>query len=110
MLLKYIIPVIFLSVVSFSHAANETSSIHTPSGQSISLGDSYSDMQNRMSLSPNSMSTHEIKEGKNHYLAMDYTYTVENMLYTITIVNDRVKKIEWLNTDQDINKDQITKQ
>lgn len=93
MLFKSLISLIFLSAITFTHAANETSSIHTPSGQSISLGDSYTDMQNRMSLSPNSMSTHEIKEGKNLYLAMDYTYTVENMLYTITIVNDRVKKL-----------------
>jgi hypothetical protein len=103
MLLKHLIPIIFLSTISFTHAANETSSIRTPAGQSITLGDSYTDMQNRMDLSPSSMITHELKEGKNHYLAMDYTYEVENMLYTITIVNDRVKKIEWLNTDQDMH-------
>lgn len=102
MLLKHLIPIIFLSAISFTHAANETSSIRTPAGQSITLGDSYTDMQNRMDLSPSSMITHELKEGKNRYLAMDYTYEVENMLYTITIVNDRVKKIEWLNTDQDM--------
>ncbi len=102
MLLKHLIPIIFLSAISFTHAANETSSIRTPAGQSITLGDSYTDMQNRMDLSPSSMITHELKEDKNRYLAMDYTYEVENMLYTITIVNDRVKKIEWLNTDQDM--------
>ena len=104
MLLKYLIPIILFSSISFTHAANETSSIRTSAGQSLSLGDSYADMQSRMHLSPSSMDTHEIKEGKNLYLAMDYTYEVENMLYTITIVNDRVKKIEWLNTDQDIKK------
>ncbi|OTG63003.1 hypothetical protein B9T29_04760 [Acinetobacter sp. ANC 3903] len=110
MLFKYLIPIMFFSAVSFTHAANETSSIRTPAGQSIILGDSYADMQSRMHLSPSSMITREFKEGKNRYLAMHYTYEVENMLYTITIVNDRVKKIEWLNTDQDINKDQITKE
>lgn len=110
MLFKQLIPIMFFSAVSFTHAASETSSIRTPEGQTLSLGDSFADMQNRLHLSPSSMITHELQEGKKHYLAMDYTYEVENMLYTITIVNDRVKKIEWLNTDQDINKDQITKQ
>ena len=53
------------------------------------------------------MITREFKEGKNLDLAMDYKYEIENMMYTITIVNDRVRKIEWLNTDQEI-KDKIT--
>ncbi len=110
MLLKHLIPITFLSVISFTHAANETSSIYTPEGQTLSVGDSYSDMQNRMHLSPNSMISHEFQENKKQYLAMDYTYEVENMLYTITIVNDRVKKIAWLNTDQDIKQAKIIKE
>ncbi|OTG73990.1 hypothetical protein B9T26_07570 [Acinetobacter sp. ANC 4169] len=109
MLFKRLIPLIFLSAMTFTHAASETSSIRTHEGQTLSLGDSFSDMQNRLHLSPSSMITHEFQEGKKHYLAMDYTYEVENMLYTITIVNDQVKKIKWLNTDQDI-KNKITKQ
>jgi len=95
--------------MTFTHADTETSSIRTPEGQTISLGDSYIDMQNRMHLSPNSMMSHELQEGKKHFLAMDYTYEVENMRYIITIVNDQVKKIKWLNTDQDI-KNTLTKE
>lgn len=109
MLFKYLIPVMFLSIMTFGHAA-ETSSIRTPEGQTLSLGDSFTDMQTRLHLSPSSMVSREFKENKKDYLAMDYTYEVENMLYTITIVNDQVKKIEWLNTDQDIKKDQMTKE
>ena len=88
--------------MSFAHTANETSSILTPEGQLISLGDTFADMQNRLKLSPNSMITREFKEGEKLDLAMDYKYEIENMMYTITIVNDRVRKIEWLNTDQEI--------
>ena len=106
-LLKKLLPCILLTAMSFAHAANETSSIRTPEGQLISLGDTFTDMQNRLKLSPNSMITHEFKEGKNLDLAMDYKYEIENMMYTITIVNDRVRKIEWLNTHQEI-KDKLT--
>lgn len=108
MRLKGLLPFIFISAMGFAHAANETSSIRTPAGQIISLGDSFTDMENRMKLSPTSMITHEIIEGKNSALAMDYRYEIENMIYTITIINDQVKKIEWLNTDQDI-KDPLKK-
>lgn len=110
MLLKHLIPIIFLSITTFTHAANETSSIRTPEGQSLSLGDSFTDMQTRLHLSPSSIVSHELKEDKNLHLAMDYTYEIENMLYTITIVNNRVKKIEWLNTDQGIKKDPMSKE
>ena len=101
-MLKQSLALILLTAMSFAHAANQTSSIRTPEGQFISLGDSFTDMQNRLKLSPNSMITREFKEGKNLDLAMDYKYEIENMMYTITIVNDHVKKIEWLNTDQEI--------
>ena len=52
------------------------------------------------------MITREFKDGENLDLAMDYKYEIENMMYTITIVNDHVKKIEWFNTDQEI-KDEL---
>ncbi|WP_425915589.1 hypothetical protein [Acinetobacter sp. TSRC1-2] len=106
-MLKQLLPFILLTAISFTHAANETFSINTPEGQLISLGDTFTDMQSRLKLSPNSMITRELKEGENRYLAMEYKYEIENMMYTITIVHDRVKKIEWLNTDQEI-KDRIT--
>lgn len=91
--------------MSFAHAANETSSIRTPEGQLISLGDTFIDMQNRLKLSPNSMLTREFKDGENVNLVMDYKYEIENMMYTITIVNDYIKKIKWQNTDQEIKED-----
>ncbi|MDK1684105.1 hypothetical protein [Acinetobacter terrestris] len=105
-MLKKLLPCILLTAMSFTHAANQTSSIRTPEGQFISLGDSFTDMQNRLKLSPNSMITREFKDGENVDLAMDYKYEIENMMYTITIVNDHVKKIEWFNTDQEI-KDEL---
>ena len=101
-MLKQLLPCILLTAMSFAHTANETSSILTPEGQLISLGDTFADMQNRLKLSPNSMITREFEEGEKLDLAMDYKYEIENMMYTITIVNDRVRKIEWLNTDQEI--------
>ncbi|WP_445660917.1 hypothetical protein [Acinetobacter sp. F16] len=101
-MLKQLLTCTLLTAMSFVHAANETSSIQTPEGQLISLGDTFTDMQNRLNLSPNSMNTREFKEGGNVYLAMDYKYEIENMMYTITIVNNYVKRIEWLNTDQEI--------
>lgn len=91
-MLKKLLPCILLTAMSFTHTANETSSIRTQEGQLISLGDTFTDMQNRLKLSPNSMITRKFKEGENLDLAMDYKYEIENMMYTITIVNDRVRK------------------
>lgn len=106
-MLKQLLTCIFLTAMSFAQAANQTSSIRTSEGQFISLGDSFKEMQNRLNLSPNSMITREFKDGENVDLAIDYKYKIENMMYTITIVNDHVKKIEWFNTDQEI-KDELT--
>lgn len=48
-----------------------------PEGQLISLGDTFTDIHNRFKLSPNSMITRELKEGKNRYLVMDYKYEIK---------------------------------
>lgn len=89
-----------LSLSSIAIAANQTTTLRTPTGQLVSVGDSYTELVTRMDQSPLSMNSYEWKQGKNRYMAMDYLYQIENTVYTVTVVNNQVKKIEWINKDQ----------
>ncbi|OTG65597.1 hypothetical protein [Acinetobacter silvestris] len=93
--------IFFLSLTcsSLLFAANETDTLRTANGQLVTIGDSYTKLIDRMDQSPLSMSSYEWKEGKNSYTAMDYIYQIENTIYTVTVVNNQVKKIEWINKD-----------
>lgn len=79
--MEYILLKQFLSFIYssnyFSRADTETYFINMPEGQLISLGDIFTDIHNRFKLSPNSMITRELKEGKNRYLVMDYKYEIK---------------------------------
>lgn len=78
-------------------AANQTDTLRTSNGQLVTVGNNYSDFIKRMDQSPVSMHSYTWNEGKKHSTAMDYVYQIENTLYTVTVVNNKVKKIEWVN-------------
>ncbi len=78
-------------------AANPTDTLRTSNGQLVTIGNSYTELVKRIDQSPISMHSYIWKEGKKSYTAMDYLYQIENTLYTVTVVNNKVKKIEWVN-------------
>ena len=78
------------------YAANESRSFRTPSGQIISLGDSYAKLSSHMKQTPTSTQHYEWKEGKNRFTAYSYTYEFHDLIYTFTVVNNEIRKIEWI--------------
>lgn len=93
---------ILIFFLSFSYAgllfaANQTDTLRTSNGQLVTIGNSYSEFIKRMDQSPLSMHSYPWKEGRNSSTAMDYVYKIENTLYTVTVVNNKVRKIEWVN-------------
>lgn len=88
---------LLLSNVVFAGTA--ASSIRTDSGQIVSVGDSMNDMMSRINQSPVSMSSYETKEGELTVTVSDYTYNIDNIRYTFSVVNNQVRKIEWIRND-----------
>lgn len=78
-------------------AANPTDTLRTSNGQLVTIGNSYTELVKRIDQSPISMHSYIWKEGKKSSTAMDYLYQIENTLYTVTVVNNKVRKIEWVN-------------
>ena len=80
-------------------AGTAASSVRTDSGQIVSVGDSLTEMSSRINQSPVSMNSYETKEGETTVTVSDYTYDIDNIRYTFTIINNQVKKIEWTRKD-----------
>lgn len=86
---------IFVIGTSYATAATETRTIRTENGQLVSLGDSYIQLVQNMQQSPISVRNYEWKEGRKQLTASDYVYLVGNTYYTVTIVDNVIKKIVW---------------
>ena len=84
-----------MSASTLTFAASETTSIRTVGGQIISIGDSLSDMVTRLDQSPKSMNTYEVKENDVGKTVSDYVYEISGITYTLTIINNQVRKIVW---------------
>lgn len=85
---------------SFSHAASVESFV-TAERQTITLGDTVEEMQARMKASPISVHSHALPEkDQKAQLAIDYTYEIENIRYVITIINDKISKIQTESLDK----------
>lgn len=79
---------------SYAHAADVERFV-TAERQTITLGDTVEEMQARMKASPMSVNSQALSEGgQKAQLAIDYTYEIENMRYVITVINDRINKIQ----------------
>lgn len=88
-----------LFISSFAIAGTSTSAVRTSTGQMVNVGDSVSEMMLRIAQSPVSMNSYEMKEGDLTVTASDYTYDIDNVIYTFTVVNNQVRKIEWVRKD-----------
>ena len=84
-----------MSASTLTFAASETTSIRTVTGQIVSIGDSFSDVVTRLDQSPKSMNTYEIKEDNVVKTVSDYVYEISGITYTLTIINNQVRKIVW---------------
>lgn len=91
---------LLLAAASFSHAADVESFV-TAERQTITLGDTVEEMQARMKASPMSVISHALPEkDQKAHLAIDYTYEIENVRYVITIINDKISKIQTESLDK----------
>lgn len=86
---------VFAIGTSYATAATETRTIRTENGQLVSLGDSYIQLVQNMQQPPMSVRNYEWKEGRKQLTASDYVYLVGNTYYTVTIVDNVIKKIVW---------------
>lgn len=86
---------VFVIGTSYATAATETRTIRTENGQLVSLGDSYIQLVQNMQQSPISVRNYEWKEGKKQLTASDHVYLVGNAYYTVTIIDNVIKKIVW---------------
>ena len=91
--------ILSLFISSFAFAATSTSAVRTSSGQIVNVGDTVSEMMMRIAQSPVSMNSYEVKENDLTVTASDYTYDIDNVLYTLTVINNQVRKIEWVRKD-----------
>lgn len=80
---------------SYATAAKETRVIRAENGQLVSLGDSYIQLVQNMQQPPISVRNYEWEEGDQQFTASDHVYLVGNTYYTVTIVDNVIKKIVW---------------
>jgi len=88
-----------LIISNFAYAVVTTSTVRTSSGQLVSLGDTYAEMAARINQSPVSMRSYETKQAETTITVSDYTYEIENILYTFTVINNQIQKITWMRKD-----------
>ncbi|TCB36209.1 hypothetical protein E0H82_05415 [Acinetobacter sp. ANC 4910] len=86
---------VFAIGTSYATAATETRVIRAENGQLVSLGDSYIQLVQNMQQPPISIRNYEWEEGRKQLTASDHVYLVGNTYYTVTIVDNVIKKIVW---------------
>ncbi|MCU4571625.1 hypothetical protein [Acinetobacter ursingii] len=76
-------------------ASTETSTVRSQNGSLVYLGDSYANLMQKMQQAPVSQRSYEWEENRKKLTAVDYIYLIDNTYYTVTVVNNVVKKIVW---------------
>ena len=92
--MKRLIP--FLCALSLSNFcfATETSSFKTATGQTLKIGDSLNDLISKTAQSPDSLKTTELQYGDELVTAIRYDYSIGQTVYTVTVVKEKILKIE----------------
>ena len=93
--MKIIIAFFLICTFSSLSFANETSSFKTATGQTITIGDSLNDLIAKTAQSPAGLKTSEWTEGNETVSALSYEYIIGQTIYTVTVVRDKILKIEW---------------
>ena len=76
-------------------ASSETNSIRSQNGSLVYIGDSYANLMQKIQQAPVSQRSYEWEENRKKLSAVDYIYLIDNTYYTVTVVNNVVKKIVW---------------
>lgn len=84
-----------LSLSTLVFAATETSSFRTVSNRTVALGDSLTQLISRTGQSPSSMKSIAWQDGANTINAMQYDYNIGDNVYSVTVVHEQVRKIEF---------------
>ncbi|WP_174494142.1 hypothetical protein [Acinetobacter sp. Marseille-Q1623] len=82
-------------LISLSYASSTTNSIRTSAGQLISIGDSYIHMVDKIQQEPLLSRSYEVKNQSEKYTVNELTYLIDNVYYTISIINGSIKEIKW---------------
>jgi len=96
--MKKILSISLLCLSLVSHtviAASSVNSIRTSSGQIVSVGDNYISMVDKFQQQPFSTRSYEIREKAQKYTVNEYIYLVDNVYYTIALVNNSIRSITW---------------
>lgn len=93
--MKKLFGVFLICTFSSFSFANETSSFKTATGQTITVGDSLNDLIAKTAQSPTGLKTTEWAEGNGSVAALSYEYIIGQTIYTVTVVRDKILKIEW---------------
>lgn len=95
--MKIILFMLVLAFCSTTYAANDARSMRAPDGEVVSLGDPRQKVLSAFSRDrPISINNYFLDEGRNYGRATDYIYQVDNSIYTITILGERVYRITWV--------------
>ncbi|NHB57605.1 hypothetical protein [Acinetobacter shaoyimingii] len=93
---KLIALIFALSLSTLSYAI-ETTSFKTGTGQTLAIGDSLNDLIKRIAQSPDALRTVTLNHGGKERSAIIYDYSIGQVIYTITVLDERIIKIEWHN-------------
>lgn len=94
--MKLILGFFIACSISFATYAQiiETSSFKTPSNQTVAVGDSLEELMSRTGQSPVSIKTSPYINNGSSINAMQYEYSIGDFIYSVTVVNEQVRKIE----------------
>lgn len=95
--MKKLLIALMLVACSTAYAGNDARSMRTPDGKVISLGDSRQTVIDGFRRDrPISINNYFLNEGRTYGRATDYIYRVDNSIYTITVLGERVYRISWV--------------
>lgn len=86
---------ILLLISNISFATTETSSFRTSAGQQVVIGDSLNQLISKTGQSPLAIKSTIWTHSDQKLNAMTYNYEIGQMIYSVTVVQEQVLKIEW---------------
>lgn len=93
--MKSLFILLMISVVSISAFANvEISSFKTASNQIVMIGNSLTQLISRTGQSPSSIKTVPWQNKGNTILVLQYDYNIGENIYTVTVHEELIRKIE----------------
>lgn len=82
-------------VSGFVYAERTTTSIRTPSGDLVKIGDSHQALKSKLELGKPRF--YVLEDGRLHCAATEYVKQVDLQEYTVILCRDRIVKILWRN-------------